>query len=96
MTLATIETYITACIAAIASGDYATAYDQAMAAQAAFLLLPDASGADKTVRFRQEQVQQLIQNILRKQGAAAGIQVSNIEYAAVDGTGSSNTVGDLD
>jgi hypothetical protein len=84
---ALIVQYRTAAINAMVAGDYATAIQQAMAAQAVLGTIPSKAsrsagtfGGAQSAEWPADQIQAFIINCQRLQNAAGGVTLSNKQY----------------
>ena len=70
---------------ALASGDYATALDRAIAAQGYLAALPDSMHAERQLRWTAEKIQNFIDNLRERrsesQAATYGIQRTKLVHA---------------
>ena len=80
-TVANVNTYADAAIAAVLAGDLATAATQARAAQIALATLPDARSDSESLTWDRESIATLIKEIKTEQNSIQGIQTSKTHYA---------------
>lgn len=85
ITLSDVQTKLSAAAAAILSGDYATAYSYALAAQTLLAGIPDSSfGANPGVQLRfRETIEQTLVNIRHAKAAAAAAAAGGITQIPV-------------
>ena len=88
MAVSDVNTAMTAAQSALASGDYATALDQAIAAQGYLAAMPDSEQGDSprtSLRWDQWKIEQFVQNLRARrresQAASYGVQRTKITRA---------------
>lgn len=95
-TLTSIDTLMTAAIAAMEDGDFSTAMRKALAAQAYLSLFPDTvraegggatSGASQSMRFDRLSIADFIKNLRKFANQSIGIQVENVSLEALGDLG---------
>lgn len=90
MAYSDITTYMTAATTALASGDYASARDNALAAQALASVLPDTQrsagdGGQQGLTWDRIAISQFTDRMQRLLNASVGIQVSKAQLTPVSG-----------
>ena len=86
----TLNSYMSAALAALAAGDYATAINNALAAQGIVATLPKASrsagtgGGEQSASWDVAGIDNFIKRLRQQQGASLGIQQTLVTYAEPD------------
>ena len=87
MAVSDVNTAMTAAQSALASGDYATALDSAIAAQGYLAALPDSEQGDTSLKWDSAKIHHFIANLQARQresqAASYGIQRTKIERKQV-------------
>ena len=82
MSASGVDTLMTAASAAVLAGDYATALQNGLAAQALLVAIPDGGWREgASMKWRPESIQDFINSCRQQRTAAAGIQRTKIQYA---------------
>jgi hypothetical protein len=85
MSLAQVETYMTAAVAALQSGDHATALTHALSAQGLLSVIPDAERSGTSYRWTLDRVDKFVANLRKMQvGGSGGIQRTKVTYTNVE------------
>jgi hypothetical protein len=82
MSASDVETLMTAAKTAILASNYATAVQNALAAQALLAAIPDGGWRDgASMKWRPESIQDFIDSCRQLQAASGGIQRTKVQYA---------------
>jgi hypothetical protein len=97
-----LRSYRMAAINAVAAGDFATAINQALAAQAVLATMPAdidrgmASGIKQKLAWSTEAIDKFIVRCIQQQGAAQGVTAQNNQYVSPIGSTNQSVAGDWD